>query len=231
MSEPAAFQDGSLIWDPALGEANMRIIIADDHPLFRTALSHAVAKVWDSAEVVEANSAAEARRELELGAEALLLDLHMEDSTGLSTLMDLRQDYPALPIVIVSASEEARVYAAAEQLGAAGFIPKSSGLDEMRESLSAVRDGDRSFPENNEAEDDDLARMASLTPAQRRVLGAIRQGLLNKQIAYEQDISEATVKAHITAIFRKLGVSNRTQAVLLAAKLDVDQPVAECGAT
>ena len=209
----------------------MRIIIADDHPLFRTALSHAVAKVWDSAEVVEANSAAEARRELELGAEALLLDLHMEDSTGLSTLMDLRQDYPALPIVIVSASEEARVYAAAEQLGAAGFIPKSSGLDEMRESLSAVRDGDRSFPENNEAEDDDLARMASLTPAQRRVLGAIRQGLLNKQIAYEQDISEATVKAHITAIFRKLGVSNRTQAVLLAAKLDVDQPVAECGAT
>ena len=231
MSEPAAFQDGSLIWDPALGEANMRIIIADDHPLFRTALSHAVAKVWDSAEVVEANSAAEARRELELGAEALLLDLHMEDSTGLSTLMDLRQDYPALPIVIVSASEEARVYAAAEQLGAAGFIPKSSGLDDMRESLSAVRAGDRSFPENNDAEDDDLARMASLTPAQRRVLGAIRQGLLNKQIAYEQDISEATVKAHITAIFRKLGVSNRTQAVLLAAKLDVDQPVAECGAT
>ena len=205
----------------------MRIIIADDHPLFRTALSHAVTKVWSSAEVIEASSAAQARAELEGGAEALLLDLHMEDSSGLSVLMDLRQDFPALPIVIVSASEEPRVYAAAEQLGAAGFIPKSSGLDEMRASLSAVRDGDTAFPENDAGSDDDLTRMASLTPAQRRILGSSRQGLLNKQIAYEQDISEATVKAHITAIFRKLGVSNRTQAVLLAAKLDVDQPATD----
>ena len=209
----------------------MRVIIADDHPLFRTALSHAVAKVWDGAEVVEASSAAQARAELEAGAEALLLDLHMDDSNGLSVLMDLRQDFPALPIAIVSASEEARVYAAAQQLGAAAVIPKSSGLDDMRASLAAVRDGDQSFPESDAGEDDDLAKVASLTPAQRRILGAIRQGLLNKQIAYEQDISEATVKAHITAIFRKLGVSNRTQAVLLAGKLDVDQPNADCGAS
>ena len=205
-----------------------RIIIADDHPLFRTALSHAVAKVWDGAEVVEASSAGDARSELEKGpAETLLLDLHMEDSNGLSVLMDLRQDYPALPIAIVSASEEPRVYAAASQLGAAAFIPKSAGLDEMREALSAVREGDSWFPESDLAEDSDLANMASLTPAQRRILGQIRHGLLNKQIAYELEISEATVKAHITAIFRKLGVNNRTQAVLLAAKLDVDQPVAD----
>jgi len=205
----------------------MRVIIADDHPLFRTALSHAVTKVWDGAQVVEASSAAQARAELEHGAEALLLDLHMEDSDGLSVLMDLRQDFPALPIAIVSASEEPRVYSAAQQLGAAAFIPKSAGLDDMRKSLAAVRDGDKVFPESDEEQDDDLAKMASLTPAQRRILGAIRQGLLNKQIAHVQDISEATVKAHITAIFRKLGVSNRTQAVLLASKLDVDQPNAE----
>ncbi|MEM7666256.1 MAG: response regulator transcription factor [Pseudomonadota bacterium] len=204
-----------------------RIIIADDHPLFRTALSHAVGKVWPAAEVVEANSAAAARAELERGAEVLLLDLHMEDSNGLSVLMDLRQDYPALPIAIVSASEEPRVYAAANQLGAAAFIPKSAGLDEMRTALAAVRDGDSSFPPSDLAADDDLGRMASLTPAQRRILGAIRKGLLNKQIAFELEISEATVKAHITAIFRKLGVNNRTQAVLLAAKLDVDQPAAD----
>ena len=209
----------------------MRVIIADDHPLFRTALGHAVAKVWDGAEVVEASSAAQARSEIEAGAEALLLDLHMEDSDGLSVLMDLRQDFPALPIAIVSASEEPRVYAAAKQLGAAAFIPKSAGLDEMRTSLAAVREGDTAFPSVDDGDDDDLARIASLTPAQRRILGAIRQGLLNKQIAYEQDISEATVKAHITAIFRKLGVSNRTQAVLLATKLDVDQPNADCGAS
>jgi DNA-binding NarL/FixJ family response regulator len=203
-----------------------RIIIADDHPLFRSALAHAVGKVWPDAAIIEASSAAEARAALEAGAaEALLLDLHMADSTGLSVLMDLRQDYPALPIVIVSASEEPRVAAAAAQLGAAGFIPKSASLDAMREGLAAVQGGDDWFPASSAAgEDDDLARIASLTPAQRRILWAIRQGLLNKQIAYELAISEATVKAHITAILRKLGVNSRTQAVLLAAKLDVDQP-------
>jgi DNA-binding NarL/FixJ family response regulator len=205
-----------------------RIIIADDHPLFRSALAHAVGKVWPDAAIIEASSAGEARAALADGAaEALLLDLHMADSSGLSVLMDLRQDYPALPIVIVSASEEPRVAAAAAQLGAAGFIPKSTSLDAMREGLSAVRDGDSWFPEGEPQPDVDLARIASLTPAQRRILAAIRQGLLNKQIAYELTISEATVKAHITAILRKLGVNSRTQAVLLAAKLDVDQPVAD----
>lgn len=209
----------------------MKIVIADDHPLFRTALVHAVSKVWPEAQVVEADSAGKAREALEEGAvEALLLDLHMEDSSGLSALMDLRQDYPALPISIVSASEEGRVIAAARQLGAAAFIPKSSSLDVMREALGAVREGDGWFPEANAGDDQDLAMLASLTPAQRRILSAINKGLLNKQIAYELDISEATVKAHITAIFRKLGVNNRTQAVLLAAKLDVDQPVADCAA-
>ncbi|MDC8754046.1 response regulator transcription factor [Erythrobacter sp. sf7] len=208
-----------------------RIVIADDHPLFRSALAHAVGKVWPDAAIIEASSAAEARAALaDVGTEALLLDLHMADSTGLSVLMDLRQDYPALPIVIVSASEEPRVAAAAAQLGAAGFIPKSSSLDAMREGLAAVRDGDGWFPESEAAADDDLDRIASLTPAQRRILGAIRQGLLNKQIAYELTISEATVKAHITAILRKLGVSSRTQAVLLAAKLDVDQPATDSAA-
>ncbi|MBV7264822.1 response regulator transcription factor [Erythrobacter ani] len=208
-----------------------RIIIADDHPLFRTALSHAVSKVWPDAEIVEAGSAGAARAELDQNAEALLLDLHMEDSHGLSVLMDLRQDFPALPIAIVSASEEPRVFGAAKQLGAAAFIPKSASLDEMRDALSAVREGDHWFPDTGAEDDDDLDRIASLTPAQRRILGAIRQGLLNKQIAYELDISEATVKAHITAIFRKLGVVSRTQAVLLAAKLDVEQPAADCAAS
>ena len=204
-----------------------RIIIADDHPLFRTALSHAVGKVWRDAQVIEADSAGSARAELASGAECLLLDLHMEDSDGLTALMDFRQDFPAVPIVIVSASEDPRVYAAAAQLGAAAFIPKSASLDQMRDALSAVKEGDSWFPETDEADDADLAAMASLTPAQRRILAKIKAGLLNKQIAYELDISEATVKAHITAIFRKLGVVSRTQAVLLATKLDVDQPVAE----
>lgn len=210
---------------------SMRIIIADDHPLFRTALSHAVGRVWPEADVVEANSASGARDELEQGAECLLLDLHMDDSDGLTALMDFHQDFPAVPIVIVSASEEPRVYAAASQLGAAAFIPKSASLEQMRDALSAVREGDSWFPETDEEADVDLAAMASLTPAQRRILAQIKAGLLNKQIAYELDISEATVKAHITAIFRKLGVVSRTQAVLLATKLDVDQPATESAAS
>ena len=204
-----------------------RIIIADDHPLFRAALNHAVAKVWPEAEIVEAASAAEARREVEEGAEALLLDIHMEDSNGLSVLMDFRQDFPALPVAIVSASEEPRVYDAASQLGAAAFIPKSASLELMRQALACVREGDGWFPESAGETDDDLARIASLTPAQRLILRQLSEGLLNKQIAYELSISEATVKAHITAIFRKLGVVNRTQAVLLAGKLQVAQDMAD----
>lgn len=206
-----------------------RIIIADDHPLFRTALVHAVSRVWPDAEVVECASAMQARAALALGCDTLLLDLHMEDSHGLSVLMDLRQEYPALPIVIVSASEESRVFQAASQLGAAAFVPKSAGLDEMRRALGAVRDGDGWFPETAGDGDADLQRIASLTPAQRRILAQIREGLLNKQIAFELDISEATVKAHITAIFRKLGVVSRTQAALVATKLDVDYASVEMG--
>lgn len=204
-----------------------RIIIADDHPLFRSALAHAVGKVWSEAAIIEASSAAEARAALAEGAvEALLLDLHMADSTGLSVLMDLRQDYPALPIVIVSASEEPRVAAAAAQLGAAGFIPKSASLDAMREGLSAVQGGDGWFPEVNAGADDDLARIASLTPAQRRILAAIRQGLLNKQIAYELSVSEATIKAHVSAILLKLNVDSRTQAVIQLGKIGSAQAAA-----
>lgn len=200
-----------------------RIIIADDHPLFRTALSHAVGRVWPDAEIVETDSARSAREAVEGGAEVLLLDLHMEDSHGFSALIDFRQDFPALPIVIVSASEEARVYAAASQLGAAAFIPKSASLETMREALFCVQEGENWFPETDIAPDDDLTRIASLTPAQRRILSQLSEGLLNKQVAHELAISEATVKAHITAIFRKLGVINRTQAVLLAGKLHVSQ--------
>ena len=106
-----------------------RIVIADDHPLFRSALAHAVGRVWPEATIIEASSAAEARAALaDGGAETLLLDLHMADSSGLSVLMDLRQDYPALPIVIVSASEEARVAAAAAQLGARGLLRSAMAM-------------------------------------------------------------------------------------------------------
>ncbi len=205
-----------------------RIIIADDHPLFRGALCQAVQKVWPQADIVEAETVAQANMAAAAGpADLLLLDLHMKDSDGLTALLDFRHEFPALPVVVVSASEESRVVRACQSLGASGFIPKSVDLDVMREALSRIRDGDIWFDTDVTESEDDTAlfdKLASLTPAQRRILNLVSQGMLNKQIAYQMEISEATVKAHITAIFRKLDVISRTQAVLVAKQLDVDLP-------
>ncbi|MEO1046581.1 MAG: response regulator transcription factor [Pseudomonadota bacterium] len=206
------------------------VLIADDHPLFRAAMRQAVEQIWSDTAIIEVSNVAAARQEIDKQLPLLLLlDLHMEDSDGLSALLDFRQDFPAMAVAVVSASEESRVWQAARNLGAAAFIPKSAELGSMREALAAVREGDIWFPEMDAtidaAENEELLRLASLTPAQRRILNHLTKGLLNKQIAYEMDISEATVKAHITAIFRKLGVVNRTQAVLVAGRLVVEQPV------
>ncbi len=206
-----------------------QIIIADDHPLFRGALCQAVLKLWPGANIIEAETVAEASQAADQGmADLLLLDLHMADSNGLSALLDFRHEYPALPVVVVSASEESRVVRACRSLGASGFIPKSADLDIMRKALAAIRDGEVWFENGNNAEEPEeisqFDKLASLTPAQRRILKLVSEGLLNKQIAFQMDITEATVKAHITAIFRKLDVVNRTQAVLVAKHLDVDLP-------
>ena len=123
-----------------------RVLIADDHPLFRSALRLTVKKVWNDAEVIEANAVDEARGALSEPADLLLLDLHMADSHGLSALIDFREDYPAMPVVVVSASEEPRVTRAARQLGASAFIPKSASFDDMSAALQAVKLGDTWFP-------------------------------------------------------------------------------------
>ncbi|PEQ13039.1 DNA-binding response regulator [Novosphingobium sp. PC22D] len=210
-----------------------RIVIADDHPLLRAAVRASVEKVWPGHEIVEAADCAEARAAAEAGGvELMTLDLHMADSTGLQTLMAFRQDFPAMPIVVVSASEDRRIVRNAREIGASGFIPKSAPLDVMREALAAVAAGDLWFPEIAEEEPEDeggdaVARLARLTPAQRRILALVAEGKLNKQIAHEMDITEATVKAHMTAIFRRLGVINRTQAVLIAHQLDAGAPGVE----
>ncbi|MCP5395990.1 MAG: response regulator transcription factor [Sphingomonadaceae bacterium] len=209
----------------------MRIVIADDHPLLREAIRATVEHVWPDRDIVEAGSAAAARAEADKGAvELMTLDLHMADSSGLQMLMELRQDFPAMPVVIVSASEDPRIQRGAKELGASGFVPKSASLTEMREAFHAIAEGNLWFPtsadgEHEEVEaDDSITRLARLTPAQRRILKLAAEGRLNKQIAHEMGISEATVKAHMTAIFRRLGVINRTQAVLLATHLDDAAP-------
>ena len=201
------------------------ILIADDHPLMRGAIRAAVEKVWPSHEVREVSDAASARTEMEAGnVELATLDLHMQDSNGLAALLELRKLCPAVPIVVISASGDSQTIAKARELGASGFISKTASLSDMTHSLRQISEGELVFPETSQESDAAASRLASLTPAQTRILRYLSEGLLNKQIAYEMDISEATVKAHITAIFRRLGVTNRTQAVLVAKELDINEP-------
>lgn len=213
-----------------------RIIIADDHPLVREALAHAVTRAQADAQVIHADSLATARAELDAGARPalVLLDLQMTDSKGLAGLLLLRGLYPDTPVAVVSACEDASVMRRALNCGARAYIPKSTPLAEMSEALRSALDGvvwSPATPEPTaEAQDeaapsDPATRLARLTPAQLRVLVGLMEGRLNKQIAYDMNISEATVKAHVTAVFRKLGVRNRTQAVIAAKALEhADDP-------
>ncbi|ART81012.1 response regulator [Oceanisphaera avium] len=201
-------------------DTGYRIIIADDHPLFRNALHLAVSQAINNAELQEVDSIAQLMQLLAEQGEVdlLLLDLKMPGASGFSALASLRHLYPDLAVVMVSATEEAAVVMQAMHFGAMGFIPKSTPLPMLVSALDAILAGDTWFPQGislEQAGADNIAeRLASLTPQQFKVLTMLSEGKLNKQIAYELAVSEATVKAHVTAIFRKLNVKNRTQAVI-----------------
>jgi DNA-binding NarL/FixJ family response regulator len=203
----------------------IRILIADDHPLFRGALREAIAASAGALAIAEAGSLEETVAALEADPETdlVLLDLAMPGVRGFSGLMYLRAQFPGVPVVVVSAKEEAQVARHCLDFGAAGFIPKTLGLDEMRHAIRTVLEGGVWAPEGAAAAaaaDPMVARLATLTPQQVRVLMMLSEGLLNKQIAYELSVSEATVKAHVSAILTKLGVESRTQAVIAAAKIE-----------
>jgi DNA-binding NarL/FixJ family response regulator len=210
------------------------ILVADDHPLFREALRHALGRALPDAEVVEADTVAALldAAEKHPDAELLLLDLNMPGAQGFNALVQMRAHYPSLPVVIISANEDPGVIRRSIGHGAAGFVPKSSTVDQMVEALQAVLEGDTWVPASLDVEPagldapeaDIASRLASLTPQQFRVLTMLSSGLLNKQIAYELGVSEATIKAHMTAIMQKLGATNRTQAVVLSQRLGLDQP-------
>ncbi len=207
------------------------LLIADDHPLFREALRGAVARVLPDAVLREADSVDALYQLVETvpDADLLLLDLNMPGAQGFSALVHLRALHPQLPVVVVSAREEPEVMRRALDHGAVGFIPKSADARTLGEAISAVLAGDRwappaafDAPAAHPGEHAVAQRLRELTPQQFRVLQMLGAGLLNKQIAYELNVSEATIKAHMTAILRKLGASNRTQAVLLAGRLAID---------
>lgn len=207
-----------------------RLVIADDHPLFRGALREAVAGLLERVDISEAGTYDELVELLERGSEVdlVLLDLAMPGVRGFSGLMYMRAQYPGVPVIVVSANDDPAAIRRCMEFGASGFIPKTLGVDAMRVAISRVLGGDVWTPPDvdfaatgSDAEAAELmARMATLTPQQVRVLMMLSEGLLNKQIAFQLSVSEATVKAHVSAILQKLGVESRTQAVIAAAKIE-----------
>ncbi|MBS3647511.1 response regulator transcription factor [Pseudaminobacter sp. 19-2017] len=208
-----------------------RFLIIDDHPLFREALHSALRVAYPGVDTAEAKTIAEALGILAgpLSFDLALLDLSMPDVHGFEGLLQLRTRHPRLPVVVVSAHEEPKIISEALSYGAAGFIPKSARKDALAAAIRSVMEGAIYVPENYsgrppEGEGADRAemvrRLSTLTPQQLRVLQMLRQGLLNKQIAYELQVGETTVKAHVSEILRKLNVYSRTQAVIEVSKLD-----------
>jgi DNA-binding NarL/FixJ family response regulator len=207
-----------------------RIVIVDDHPLFRAALRQTLASgdpsilVEEAGDLTELNAALEADRDCDL----VLLDLNMPGVRGFSGLLLLRAQYPDVPVVIISAVEDGGVIRRAFELGASGYLQKSVGPPEIRRAIETVLSGEVFVPEAIDLTSDDeqsglMRRLATLTPQQVRVLMMLSDGLMNKQIAYELSISEATVKAHVSAILQKLDVDSRTQAVIAAARIEEGQ--------
>jgi len=212
-------------------------VIADDHPLFRGALKQALSGVADVASIEEAGDFEGTKALVASGADIdlLLLDLSMPGASGLSGLIALRGIHADVPMVVVSAHDDTGTIRRALELGASGFISKSASIEQIREAVRTVLEGGIATPAGIELgveRDPEIAdlirRLQSLTPQQTRVLGMIAGGLLNKQIAYELGVSEATIKAHVSAVLQKLGVDSRTQAVILLSRIGGD-PLAAAG--
>ena len=212
------------------------LLIADDHPLFRAALRGAAAEAVAGLAVHEADSleGVLATLEREPDIDLVLLDLHMPGNHGLAGLAAVRAQFPHVAVVVVSANDDPRVVRRALDHGAAGYLPKSSGLDELREAIRAVLGCEQWLPaplraavartQTSSADAELAARLASLSPQQFRVLTLVAKGLLNKQIADRLDVQERTVKAHLSAIFERLGVRNRTQASVVLRELELTDP-------
>ncbi len=210
-----------------------KVLIVDDHPLFRVALSSAISTGYPNSETREVASIEDAIDALDCDRnfDVALLDLNLPGVNGFDGLLRLRAEYPRLPILVVSGLENKATIQAALSYGAAGFLPKSHGGDTLTQAIDTVLQGDVYSPETVEQDSDvvpELAeqkaqlieKMLSLTPQQLKVLYMLREGLLNKQIAHELAVGSSTVKKHVSEILRKLDVYSRTQAVIEVSKLD-----------
>lgn len=208
-----------------------KFVIADDHPLFRGALKQALEGLGDQIEILETGSfdGVKALMLAHDDIDLLLLDLHMPGASGLSGLIAIKGIESTVPVAVISAYDDVTTIRRALDLGASGFISKSSGVDGIRKGVETILAGGIWTSEEidlgveGDPEISDLIqRLQTLTPQQTRVLSMLAEGLLNKQIAYELSVSEATIKAHVSAVLQKLGVDSRTQAVIRLGKIGGD---------
>lgn len=205
-----------------------KIIIADDHPLFRQALLSMLQAQFHKTQWLEAQTIDVLEQQLTQNPDSdlVLLDLHIPGAHGFNTLIHIRNHYPLIPVIIISAFEDNETMNKAMEYGAAGFIPKSTPVNDMFTAIEQILLGNTWLPANfsaievSDKSTDISQQIASLTQQQHKILMMFAQGLLNKQIAYELHVSEATIKAHATAIFKKLNVRNRTQAVIALSTLE-----------
>ncbi len=210
------------------------ILIADDHPLFRSALMQVISISYPGTSLLEATDIPEVQRCLveRPDIDLVLLDLHMPGAYGFSALAFITGNFPDCKVVMVSANNHPETIQRALDYGAASFLSKSAPVEQMQQTIAQVLAGQLVTPVDigrgvrgaDIASLDVSEAVASLTPKQFRVVSMLVEGLLNKQIAYELGITEATIKAHMTEIFRKLGVHSRTQAVLALGSLALDPP-------
>jgi DNA-binding NarL/FixJ family response regulator len=210
----------------AMTDTPGKALVVDDHPLFCDALTITLQSISDFSEIRTAGTLEQA---LEVIAQEdsiglIVLDLNLPDVNGLDGLVRLCNAAPRSAILVASSMADNAMIARALKAGADGFVPKHSQRSVFRRAFEAVSEGRKFVPDGfidpaggqGSDENDALARLASLTNQQARILHLICEGKLNKQIAYDLSIAETTVKAHVTAIMRKLGVHSRTQAVLVA---------------
>lgn len=210
------------------------LLIADDHPLYRDAVRGALINSFKQLELLEAADLNETVEMLHQNnhIDLLLLDLHMPGSGDLFGLIHIRKLFPDLPVAVISGLDDPDIISKVINLGAMGFVPKTTSAVQIAQAVTSMLEGDLWLPESYATDDVELdnefaelaLKVASLTPAQYKVLCYMRDGLLNKQIGYNLDIATATVKAHVTAIFKKLHINNRTQAVLIASRLQLAPP-------
>lgn len=212
------------------GLPEVAFIVADDHPMVRDALALALRASFPGSDVTlagtldETGAAIAARPDVDL----VILDLDMPGMQGLAGVSMLRANYPSAPLAIVSATRNPAAMRQVVEMGAAGFIPKSAPMQEIIASVRAVMRGEIILPSTAgdgalSPSDADLAtRAAKMTPQQHRVFALMAEGKPNKIIAYDMQIGEATVKAHVTEILRKMGVHSRTQAIVLAQRLALE---------